>query len=102
MGSAGRANFLASGELRVLVPLADIFPKPYTAVVLWATDDLIQQDPELVRAFVDATLETVRYVKEHPGDAADLVFRRTKAPKAIADKVCGSSYGSVVTRSARS
>jgi hypothetical protein len=46
-----------SGELRVLVPLADVYPKPYTAVVIWATDDLIRDDPGLVGAFVQATLE---------------------------------------------
>jgi hypothetical protein len=40
-----------------------------------------------VGAFVSATLQTVKYLKENPGHAAELVARRTSAPKAVADGV---------------
>jgi len=76
-----------SGEIRLLLRLADVYPKPYTAVVVWATDDLIQQNPDLVRAFVKATLQTVQNIKENPEHAADLVAKRTNAPKGTADKI---------------
>jgi len=75
-----------SGELRILVPLAEVYPKPYTAVVVWATDDLVQQNPDLVKRFTKATLETIKYLRENPGYASDLYIKRTRAPKDVADR----------------
>jgi ABC-type nitrate/sulfonate/bicarbonate transport system substrate-binding protein len=79
-----------SGELRLLLRLADIYPKPYTAVVVWAADDLIEHNPDLVTRFVKATLDTVTYLKSHPEYASDLYMRRTGAAKNVADKAVAS------------
>ena len=79
-----------SEELRLLLPLSDIYPKPYAAVVVWATDDLIGRNPDLAMKFVTATLETVTYLKAHPGYASDLYVKRTNAPKNVADKAVAS------------
>jgi NitT/TauT family transport system substrate-binding protein len=89
-----------SGDLRVLLPLPDIYPKPYTAVVLWATDRLIERNPDLVSRFVKATLETVRYLKDHPDEASALYIKRTNAPKNLADKAV-ASLNQVLTPSGR-
>lgn len=75
-----------SGELRILVALPDVYPKPYTAVVVWATDDLIEQRPETVKRFVKAHLEAVRYSKEHPDEAIALYMAKTNAPKNVASR----------------
>jgi len=79
-----------TGDVRLLLPLADIYPKPYTAVVVWATDDLIKSNPDLVARFVRATLETVAYIKSHASFAATLYMRRTNAPQNIAEKAVAS------------
>jgi NitT/TauT family transport system substrate-binding protein len=79
-----------SGTVRLLFPLADIYPKPYTAVVVWATDDLIERNPDLVTKFVGATLEVVQYLKANPGHASELYVKRTNAPKDVADKAVAS------------
>jgi NitT/TauT family transport system substrate-binding protein len=79
-----------SEELRLLLPLSDIYPKPYTAVVVWTTDDLMEQNPDLVMRFVKATLEIVGYLKAHPGYASELYVKRTNAPKNVADKAVSS------------
>ncbi len=79
-----------SGELRLLLPLSDIYPKPYTAVVVWTTSDLIEQNPDLVTRFVKATLETVAYIKDHPSYASDLYMKRTSAPRNVADRAVAS------------
>jgi len=79
-----------SGELRILLPFSDIYPQPYTAVVVWATSDLIQRNPDLVARFVKATLETVVYLQQHPSEASAFYSKRTGAPKAVADRVIGS------------
>jgi NitT/TauT family transport system substrate-binding protein len=79
-----------SGDLRLILSLSDIYPKPYTAVVVWAADDLIDQDPDLVRRFVKATLEIVEYLKGHPNYASELYVKRTHAQKNVADKAVAS------------
>jgi ABC-type nitrate/sulfonate/bicarbonate transport system substrate-binding protein len=79
-----------SGDLRLVLPLADIYPKPYTAVVIWATDDLIEQNPDMVGKFVRATLEIVGYLKANPDYASELYVRRTQAAKNVADKAITS------------
>jgi NitT/TauT family transport system substrate-binding protein len=89
-----------SGDLRLLLPLSDIYPKPYTAVVAWTTDDLIEQNPDLVRKFVKATLEIAGYLKAHPIDASDLYVKRTTAPKNVADRAV-ASLNHVLTSSGR-
>jgi len=80
-------TLVGPGQLRVLVPLSDLYPRPYTAVVAWATEDLIAENPDLVRRFVAATLEAAQYLKDHPAYASDLYTRQTNAPKALADQV---------------
>lgn len=89
-----------SGDLRLILPLAEIYPKPYTAVVIWAADDLIVQNPDLVGKFVKATLETVRYLKANPDYASELYIKRIKAPKNVADKAV-ASLNHILTASGR-
>jgi ABC-type nitrate/sulfonate/bicarbonate transport system substrate-binding protein len=79
-----------SGAVRLLLPLSDIYPKPYTAVVVWATDDLIERDPDLVTKFVKATLEIVEYLRANPSYASDLYVNRTNTPRNVADKAVAS------------
>jgi NitT/TauT family transport system substrate-binding protein len=79
-------SLVDSGELRMLTRLSELYPKPYTAVVVWATDDLIALDPDLVTRFVRATLETVGYLQADPGRASELYVKRTHAPKNLADR----------------
>jgi ABC-type nitrate/sulfonate/bicarbonate transport system substrate-binding protein len=72
--------------LKILVALPDVYPRPYTAVVVWATDDLIQQRPDTVKRFVKTVLEAVGYLKEHPDEAIDLYIEKTKAPRNLAGR----------------
>jgi ABC-type nitrate/sulfonate/bicarbonate transport system substrate-binding protein len=53
---------------------------------VWATDDLIEQNSDLVVRFVKATLETVAYLKKYPSHATDLYVKRTNAPRNLADR----------------
>lgn len=93
-------TLIDSGELRLILPLADIYPKPYTAVVIWAADDLIVQNPDLVGKFVKATLEIVDYLKANPDYASELYVKRTKVPKNVADKAI-ASLNHILTASGR-
>ena len=78
------------GEVRQILQLADIYPKPYTAVVVWGTDDLISGNPDLVAKFVGATLETVEFLKTHAEYAIGLYVKRTGAPRNVAAKAVAS------------
>ena len=79
-------GLVASGDLKIAVRLADVYPKPYTAVVVWATDDLIRDHPGVVRGFVAGTLQTVTYLQRNPPAASELYAKRTGAGKALSDK----------------
>lgn len=83
-------TFVDSGDVRLILPLSEIYPKPYTAVVVWATEDLIEQNPDLVTRYVRATLEIVGYLKAHPDYASNVYAKRTGAPKKVADKAVAS------------
>jgi NMT1/THI5 like len=89
-----------SGDVRLLIPLPDLYPKPYAAVVIWATDDTIQHTPELVAAFVRATLLSVKYLQDHPSYASELYIKRTNSQKNVADKVV-AALNAVLTPSGR-
>ena len=89
-----------SGAVRLLLPLSDIYPKPYTAVVVWTTDDLIEQNPDLVTKFVRATLEIVEYLKANPRYASDLYVKRTNAPRNVSDRAV-ASLNQILTPSGR-
>lgn len=80
-------RLLDSGELRVLLRVSDLQPKPIVNNVVWATEHLMESDPDLVRRFVKATLETVNYLAENPSYAAEIYARRANAPRDLADKV---------------
>ena len=92
--------FVDSGELKLLVALPDIYPRPYAAVVIWATDDLIEKRPEIVKNFVKTILEATRLIKENPEQATDLYMERTKAPRNIARRVV-AELNSFLTPSGR-
>jgi ABC-type nitrate/sulfonate/bicarbonate transport system substrate-binding protein len=89
-----------SGDIRLLIPLPDVYPKPYAAVVIWATDDAIERAPDLVAAFVKATLQSVKYLQDHPSYASELYIKRTGSQKNVADKVV-AALNAVLTPSGR-
>jgi ABC-type nitrate/sulfonate/bicarbonate transport system substrate-binding protein len=75
-----------SGELRILANMRDILPKPFVSLVAFATDDLIEKNPDLAKRFVGAALETAKYLKENPSYAIELYMKRVGAPKDLAEK----------------
>lgn len=89
-----------AGDVQLILPLADIYPKPYTAVVVWATDDLIRGNPDLIAKFVNATLETVEFLKAHADYATSLYVKRTNAPRNVAEKAV-ASLNSILSPSGR-
>lgn len=85
-GEGAPLRLVDSGELRIVVRAGDVYPAPWVAYVVFATDELIQQNPDLVKRFVRATLETIQYLKDNPSYAADLYIKKANAPKDLADR----------------
>jgi len=86
-------TYVDSGEFRILAVASDIQPKPFAGVAVYASDDLIQQNPDLVKRFVTATLETAKYLKDNPDYAVQqemkkLGLTKQTADKAVADLTC--------------
>ena len=69
------------GDVQLLLALLDIYPNPYAATVIWATEDAIDKTPDLVAAFVETMLQSVKYLQDHPSYASELYVKRTHAPK---------------------
>jgi ABC-type nitrate/sulfonate/bicarbonate transport system substrate-binding protein len=75
-----------SGELRILAFVSDVVPRPHSSFVIWAADDIIQKNPDLVKKFVKAALDTVKHLRENPSYAAELYVKRTNATRDLAEK----------------
>ena len=52
--------------------------------MVWATQRLIDERPEVVSRFVEATLEAVGYLKDNPDAAVALYIKRTSAAPQVA------------------
>ena len=79
-----------SGEFKIVALGADIHPKPFAGFCVYATEDLIQQNPGLLKSFVKAALESVKYVKDNPNwaiqdDVKKLGVAQDAAKVAVAD-----------------
>ena len=61
---------------------------------------MIENNPDLVRRFVKATLEIVAFLKAHPSYASELYVKRTGSLKAVGDKAV-SSLNQVLSLSGR-
>lgn len=73
-----------SGELRLLMSSAEYRPRPELNNCVWATEELIQKNPDLVGSFVRATLQTVQYLKDNPRAAARLISARSNLAETVA------------------
>jgi len=88
INSGGSAlRLVDSGELGLLSRMKDVYPQPYVGLVFFATEDVIEHDPDLVRRFIKATSETTKYLGENPEYAADIIAKTTGAPGDLAHRV---------------
>ncbi len=84
---------VASGGDPVVFPYTDYGFKMYSNGLI-ASDKLIQENPDLVRRFVQATLKGVKYANDHPDEAAQILVKHVpeispKAAKMGIDLACG-------------
>jgi len=76
-----------AGELKVLFEVADALPSPWPSFCIWASEDMIENNRDDVRRFIEATLESVDYLDKQHDYAVDSYIQRTNATRVIASKV---------------
>lgn len=87
MQAAGfSTRFVEGGELRVIEQMENILPAPWAEYGVFATEKIIQNNPELVKRYVKSIQQTVQYLKNNPNVAEGIFAERTKAPANIAQK----------------
>lgn len=68
------------GEARVIGDMGDIIG-PNVFVSAYATIDLIDNQPEIVQAFLEGWMETQRWMKENPDEAIDWMANKWEMSK---------------------
>lgn len=72
-----------SGAARVLVKFGDRVPD-FHVHVIYASNKLIESNPEALKAFLAGWMETIRFMKEHRDQAIDIAAKRTGVSKTVA------------------
>jgi aliphatic sulfonates family ABC transporter substrate-binding protein len=72
-----------SGAARILVKFGDRVPD-FHVHVIYASNKLIDSNPEALRAFLAGWMETIRFMKEHRDQAIDIAAKRTGVSKTVA------------------
>ncbi|HZS01368.1 MAG TPA: ABC transporter substrate-binding protein [Chloroflexota bacterium] len=75
----------ASGEARPLMNLAEEMPPNLPSVVV-ATDQIIEQHPEAVTAYLKGLFEAIRYMKQNRDYAIDFLMNYTKQDRATEEQ----------------
>jgi ABC-type nitrate/sulfonate/bicarbonate transport system substrate-binding protein len=71
---------------RVLFSFGE-FAKPFITHAIYATDKLIDKNPDAVRRFVKGWYETVVYVRSHKDETVRITMPITNLSKELADKI---------------
>ena len=76
----------AAGEIRILLKFGDIV-KDYVNHVIYATNDVMTQDPDTVRRFLAGWFETIAYVKQNKADTVRISSAILKIPEPVVGRV---------------
>ena len=75
-----------AGQGRILLTFGDIV-NPFIAHIIYATDDMIAQHPDILRRFLTGWYETIAFAKAHKQEAIRLSQPVTALPDDLANKV---------------
>lgn len=76
----------AQGRARILIGMGKVVPNFLTHVI-FASDDLIAHNPELVRRFLKAWFETISYMNAHEDETIRISGKVTGLPPEIGKRV---------------
>ena len=76
-------QFVEAGGGRILVKFGDSV-KDFHVHVIYASDKLIESNPEGLKAFLAGWFETIRFMRDHKDQAIEIAAKRTGVSKAVA------------------
>jgi ABC-type nitrate/sulfonate/bicarbonate transport system substrate-binding protein len=91
----GVSNFLNMQEQnigRLLAPVSS-YEGSIASGALSASDHLIQTDPDAIRSFLAAWLETIRYIRAHKAETVKIEARLNQTPESVVSKVYDLTIG---------
>jgi ABC-type nitrate/sulfonate/bicarbonate transport system substrate-binding protein len=74
------------GRVRIAVMFGDVI-KDYLTHVIYASDDLMKNNPDLLRRFLKGWFESIEYMKAHKAETVRLTRPVTTLPQDIAEKI---------------
>jgi NitT/TauT family transport system substrate-binding protein len=79
------------GARSVLAPFAEPIPD-LTVATYFTTEQVLQEDPELVDAFQEAMTESLAYANENPDEVRRIILTYTQVPEAAAAEIALPSF----------
>ena len=76
-------NLVEEGSARILAKFGDSV-KDFHVHVIYASDKLIQSNPEGLKAFLAGWMETIRFMRDNKAKAIDMAAQKTGVSKAVA------------------
>ena len=76
-------KFMETGDGRILVRYGDRI-KDFHVHVIYASNKLIESDPEGLKAFLAGWFDTIAFMRDHKDQAIEIASKRTGVSKAVA------------------
>jgi ABC-type nitrate/sulfonate/bicarbonate transport system substrate-binding protein len=76
-------KFVETGDGRILVKFGDRV-KDFHVHVIYASDKLIESNPEAIKAFLAGWFETIAFMRDHRQDTIDIAAKHTEVSLAVA------------------
>jgi NitT/TauT family transport system substrate-binding protein len=79
-------KFVESGNGRVLVKFGDFFPD-FVSSCIYASTDLIENKPDVLRAFLAGWFETIVYMNDHRPGVIDITMKQIGLSSGVANAI---------------
>src|SRR6202046_4624054 len=79
-------KFVESGNGRILVKFGDFFPD-FVSSCIYASTDLIDNKPDVLRAFLAGWFETIAYMNDHRPGVIDITMKQIGLSSAVANAI---------------
>jgi NitT/TauT family transport system substrate-binding protein len=79
-------KFVESGNGRILVKFGDFFPD-FVSSCIYASTDLIDKKPDVLRAFLIGWFETIAYMNDHRPSVIDITMKQIGLSSGVANAI---------------
>jgi ABC-type nitrate/sulfonate/bicarbonate transport system substrate-binding protein len=79
-------KFVESGNGRILVKFGDFFPD-FVSSCIYASTDLIDKRPDVLRAFLAGWFETIAYMNDHRPGVIDITMKQIGLSSGVANAI---------------